>query len=33
MYMRDEILDELLFFVTYFIFQKRKAKDMNANHR
>jgi len=30
---RDEILDELLFSSTYFFFRKRKAKDVNANHR
>jgi len=29
---RDEILDQLFFSFTYFFFQKRKAKDVNANH-
>ena len=30
---RDEILDQLLFSLTYFFLRKRKAKDVNANHR
>ena len=30
---RDEILDLLLFFFNIFFFRKRKAKDVNANHR
>jgi len=29
---RDEILDKLLFPITYFFFRQRKAKDVNANH-
>ena len=27
---RDEILDELLFSIIFFVFRKRKAKDVNA---
>jgi len=30
---RDEILDQLLFPPTYVFFQKRQAKDVNANHQ
>jgi len=30
---RDEILDQLLFSLTCFFFRKRKAKDVNANHK
>ena len=30
---RDEILDQLFFSLTYFIFRKRNANDVNANHR
>ena len=30
---RDEILDQLLFSLTYFFFPKRKVKHLNANHR